>query len=136
MGSPKILSVDDSRMIHTLIKKGFAAYDVQMVFANNGAEGLDLAAKEMPDVILLDITMPVMDGVECLGKLKADPALKDIPVIMLSAEAGKENVLKIARMGVRDYIIKPFTEANVIERVSRLVTLKPKAAAPAPRAST
>jgi two-component system cell cycle response regulator len=91
----------------------------------------------MPDVILLDVTMPIMDGVECLGKLKADPALKDIPVIMLTAEAGKENVLKIAKMGVRDYIVKPFTEANVIDRVSRLVTLKPKAAvtAPAPAAT-
>lgn len=131
MSSPKILSVDDSRMIHTLINKGFAPYDVQMVFASNGAEGLEVAAKEKPDVILLDVTMPVMDGVECLGKLKADPALKDIPVIMLTAEAGKENVLKIAKMGVRDYIVKPFTEANVIDRVSRLVTLKPKAAAAA-----
>jgi two-component system cell cycle response regulator len=129
MSSPKILSVDDSRMIQALIKKAFADYDVQMLFANNGAEGLDLAAKEMPDVILLDITMPVMDGVECLGKLKADPSLKDIPVIMLTAETGKENVLKIVKMGVRDYIVKPFTEANVIERVSRIVTLKQKAAA-------
>ena len=120
-------------MIHTLINKGFAPYDVQMVFANNGAEGLEVAAREQPDVILLDVTMPVMDGVECLGKLKADPALKDIPVVMLTAEAGKENVLKIAKMGVRDYIVKPFTEANLIDRVSRLVTLKPKgAAAPAP----
>jgi len=128
MSSPKILSVDDSRMIQALIKKSFADYDVQMVFANNGAEGLDVAAKEMPDVILLDITMPVMDGVECLGKLKADPSLKDIPVIMLTAETGKENVLKIVKMGVRDYIVKPFTEANVIERVSRIVTLKQKAA--------
>ena len=136
MSSPKILSVDDSRMIHTLINKGFAPYDVQMVFASNGAEGLEVAAKEKPDVILLDVTMPVMDGVECLGKLKADPALKDIPVIMLTAEAGKENVLKIAKMGVRDYIVKPFTEANVIDRVSRLVTLKPKtAAAAAPAAA-
>lgn len=138
MSSPKILSVDDSRMIHTLIKKGFSPYDVEMVFASNGAEGLEVAAREKPDVILLDVTMPVMDGVECLGKLKADPALKDIPVIMLTAEAGKENVLKIAKMGVRDYIVKPFTEANVIDRVSRLVTLNPKgaaAAAPAPAAS-
>ena len=138
MSSPKILSVDDSRMIHTLINKGFAPYDVQMVFASNGAEGLEVAAREKPDVILLDVTMPVMDGVECLGKLKADPTLKDIPVIMLTAEAGKENVLKIAKMGVRDYIVKPFTEANVIDRVSRLVTLKPKsatAAAPAPVAA-
>jgi two-component system cell cycle response regulator len=129
MSAPKILSVDDSRMIHTLINKGFSPYDVQMVFASNGAEGLEVAAREKPDVILLDVTMPVMDGVECLGKLKSTPELKDIPVIMLTAEAGKENVLKIAKMGVRDYIVKPFTEANVIDRVSRLVELKPKGAA-------
>jgi two-component system cell cycle response regulator len=126
MSSPKILSVDDSRMIHTLINKGFAPYDVQMLFASNGAEGLEVASNEKPDVILLDVTMPVMDGVECLGKLKANPELKDIPVIMLTAEAGKENVLKIAKMGVRDYIVKPFTEANVVDRVSRLVDLKHK----------
>ncbi len=134
MSAPKILSVDDSRMIHTLIGKGFNGYDVQLVFASNGQEGLDVAAREMPDVILLDVTMPVMDGIECLGKLKADPALKDIPVIMLTAEAGKENVLKIAKMGVRDYIVKPFSEAGIIDRVSRLVDLKPKggAAASAP----
>lgn len=139
MSAPKILSVDDSRMIHTLINKGFSPYDVQMVFASNGAEGLEVAAREMPDVILLDVTMPVMDGIECLSKLKATPALKDIPVIMLTAEAGKENVLKIAKMGVRDYIVKPFTEAAVIDRVGRIVDLKQKSgaapAAPAPAAS-
>ena len=139
MSAPKILSVDDSRMIHTLINKGFAPYDVQMVFASNGAEGLEVAAREMPDVILLDVTMPVMDGIECLTKLKADSSLKDIPVIMLTAEAGKENVLKIAKMGVRDYIVKPFTEAAVIDRVSRIVDLKPKSgtpvAAPVPAAA-
>lgn len=143
MSAPKILSVDDSRMIHTLINKGFSSYDVQMVFASNGAEGLEVAAKENPDVILLDVTMPVMDGVECLSKLKADASLKDIPVIMLTAEAGKENVLKIAKMGVRDYIVKPFSEAAVIDRVGRIVDLKPKSgaapaaapAAPAPAAA-
>ena len=137
MSAPKILSVDDSRMIHTLIGKGFNGYDVQLVFASNGQEGLEVAAREMPDVILLDVTMPVMDGIECLGKLKADPALKDIPVIMLTAEAGKENVLKIAKMGVRDYIVKPFSETGIIDRVSRLVDLKPKggAAAPTPPAA-
>ena len=137
MSAPKILSIDDSRMIHTLIGKGFNGYDVQLVFASNGQEGLEVAAREMPDVILLDVTMPVMDGIECLGKLKADPALKDIPVIMLTAEAGKENVLKIAKMGVRDYIVKPFSETGIIDRVSRLVDLKPKggAAAPTPPAA-
>ena len=123
-------------MIHTLINKGFASYDVEMFFASNGVEGLEAAARVKPDVILLDVTMPVMDGVECLGKLKADPSLKDIPVIMLTAEAGKENVLKIAKMGVRDYIVKPFTEANVIDRVSRLVDLKHKGPAASAQSAT
>jgi two-component system cell cycle response regulator len=136
MSIPKILSVDDSRMVHTLIGRSFANYDVNMVFASNGQEGLEVAAREKPDVILLDVTMPVMDGVECLGKLKADPSLKDIPVIMLTAEAGKENVLKIAKMGVRDYIVKPFTEPNVVERVSRLVDLKRKGASVADATNT
>lgn len=127
MPTPKILSVDDSRMVHTLVNKAFAPYEAQVVLASNGAEALEVASRETPDVILLDVTMPVMDGVECLSRLKADPMLKDIPVIMLTAEAGKENVLKIAKMGVRDYIVKPFTEAGVIERVTRIVDLKPRA---------
>jgi two-component system cell cycle response regulator len=124
----KILSVDDSKMIHTIIGKAFKNYDVQLIFGSNGVEGLAAASREKPDVIILDVTMPVMDGVECLTKLKADPHLKDIPVIMLTAEAGKENVIKIARIGVRDYIIKPFTEQLVVERVGRIIDLQAKGA--------
>jgi two-component system cell cycle response regulator len=126
MAVPKILSVDDSKMIQTLISKGFASYNVQLFFASNGVEGLAAAAREMPELIILDVTMPVMDGVECLMKLKSDSSLRDIPVIMLTAEAGKDNVLKIAKMGVRDYIVKPFTEQALIDRVSRVVDLKAK----------
>lgn len=130
MTPPKILSVDDSKMIHSLIGKAFNSYNVSLAFASNGVEGLAAAAREMPELIILDVTMPVMDGVECLMKLKSDPSLKDIPVIMLTAEAGKENVLKIAKIGVRDYIVKPFTEQALLDRVSRVVELKPKGAAP------
>jgi two-component system cell cycle response regulator len=130
MTTPKILSVDDSKMIHTLIGKGFNPFNAQLFFASNGVEGLAAATREVPDLIILDVTMPVMDGVECLAKLKSDPALKEIPVIMLTAEAGKENVLKIAKMGVRDYIVKPFTEQALIDRVGRVVDLQPKGAAP------
>jgi two-component system cell cycle response regulator len=61
-----------------------------------------------------------------LTKLKSDPELKGIPVIMLTAEAGRENVLKIAKQGVRDYLIKPFKEDVIIERVGRVIDLKPK----------
>lgn len=126
MPAPKILSVDDSKMIHTLINKAFSPFNATLCFASNGVEGLAAASRENPDLIILDVTMPVMDGVECLMKLKSDPALKDTPVIMLTAEAGKENVLKIAKMGVRDYVVKPFTEQNLIERASRIIELKPK----------
>ena len=64
-------------------------------------EGLAVAAKYTPDLILLDITMPVMDGVEMLTRLKADPQLKGIPVMMLTAEGGRDNVLSIAKIGIR-----------------------------------
>ena len=100
----KILSVDDSRTIRLIVGKAFRPYDCQMCEATNGEEGLAAAAREKPDLIILDVTMPVMDGVTMLTKLKEDPDLKTIPVIMLTAESGRDNVLHIAKLGVRDYL--------------------------------
>ena len=127
----KILSVDDSKTVRIIIKKAFKNYDCEILEAANGVEGLAIANKEPPDVILLDITMPVMDGVEMLTKLKSDPALKTIPVVMLTAEGGKDNVLKIAKIGVRDYIVKPFKEDLLVQKVGRIIDLKPISEAPA-----
>jgi DNA-binding response OmpR family regulator len=78
----------------------------------------------MPDLIILDITMPVMTGIEMLGKLKAESDLKDIPVIMLTAESGKENVMQIVKMGVKDYIVKPFKGEQLIERAKNILKLR------------
>ena len=125
----KILSVDDSRTIRIIVGRAFSQYDCQMCEAANGEEGLAVAAREKPDLILLDVTMPVMDGVTMLTKLKEDPELKSIPVIMLTAESGRENVLHIAKLGVRDYLVKPFKENQLIEKVERIVPLQKKAAA-------
>ena len=69
--------------------------------------------------------MPVMDGVEMLTKIKAEPQLKNIPIMMLTAEGGRENVLKIAKIGVRDYIVKPFKEEVLVEKAGRIIELKP-----------
>ena len=69
--------------------------------------------------------MPVMDGIEMLTKIKSDPALKSIPIMMLTAEGGRDNVLKIAKIGVRDYIVKPFKEDVLIEKSGRIIDLKP-----------
>jgi two-component system, cell cycle response regulator len=121
----KVLTVDDSKTVRIIVRKAFKPYDCEILEAANGVEGLAMAGKEQPDIILLDITMPVMDGVEMLTKLKSDPELKGIPVIMLTAEGGRDNVLKIAKIGVRDYIVKPFKEDLLVEKVGRVIDLKP-----------
>ncbi|HAV61187.1 MAG TPA: response regulator [Verrucomicrobiales bacterium] len=122
----KILTVDDSKTIRMIVARAFKKYDLEILEAQNGVEGLAVATREKPDLIILDYTMPIMDGFEMLTKLKSDPELKPIPVIMLTAEAGRENVMKIAKQGVRDYLIKPFKEELIIERVARVIDLKPR----------
>jgi len=124
----KILSVDDSRTIRIIVRRAFQSFDCQVVEAANGEEGLATAAREQPDLIILDVTMPVMDGVTMLTKLKADPDLRKIPVIMLTAECGPENILHIERLGVRDYLAKPFKGNELIEKAGRIVSLRKKAA--------
>ena len=124
--SYKILTVDDSRTIRMIVKKAFQPYKCDIVEAENGMEGLALAVKEKPDLIVLDITMPVMTGIEMLEKLKGEKELKDIPVIMLTAESGKEAVTKAVRMGIRDYIVKPFKGPDLVERIQKHIRLTPK----------
>jgi two-component system, cell cycle response regulator len=124
--SVKILTVDDSKTIRLIVGKAFKPYDCTVLEADNGVVGLAVAGREKPDLILLDYTMPVMDGFEVLARLRSDPDLKGTPVIMLTAEAGRDTVVKIAKLGVRDYLIKPFKEDLLIERVQRVVKLKSK----------
>ena len=125
----RVLTVDDSKTIRMIVKKAFNPYECELFEAENGVEGLAAAAKEKPELIILDITMPVMNGIEMLDRLKTEADLKDIPVIMLTAESGKDNVLKIVKMGVNDYIVKPFKGEELIERVVKIFKLKPKAEA-------
>ncbi len=124
--SLKILTIDDSKTIRLIVAKAFKSYDCMVLEAPNGVVGLAVAAREKPDVILLDYTMPVMDGFEVLARLRSDADLRGTPVIMLTAEAGRETVIKIAKLGVRDYLIKPFKEELLVERVGRVISLKPK----------
>ena len=120
----KILTVDDSKTIRLIVARAFKSFDCEVLEAANGVEGLAVASREKPDVIILDVTMPVMDGTEMLSRIRSNPDLRSIPVIMLTAEAGRENVLRIAKMGVRDYLVKPFKEDQIVERVGRVVELK------------
>jgi len=125
----KVLSVDDSRTIRLIVTRAFMPYDCVVIEAANGEEGLAAAAREKPDLILLDITMPVMDGLTMLAKLKEDDELKLMPVIMLTAETARDKVLRVSKLGVHDYLIKPFRAEQLIETAARAVPLQKKAAA-------
>jgi DNA-binding response OmpR family regulator len=122
----KVLTVDDSKTIRAIVKKAFRPFACEIIEAENGVEGLVAANREKPDLIVLDITMPVMDGIEMLQKLKADAEMKMIPIIMLTAESGKDSVMQILKMGVKDYLIKPFKGEQLIARAEKLIRLIPQ----------
>ena len=118
-----ILSVDDSKMVRMLVTKAFKKFDCRVLEASNGLEGMAIAAQEKPDLILLDFTMPVMDGMEMLDMLRNHDDLKTVPVVMLTAERSRDMVAEFAKKGVRDYLVKPFREQEIVERVGRIVPL-------------
>ena len=125
----RVLVCDDDARVRGLLGRLLAAHGFSVRTADNGEHALDEISRHTPDLLLLDITMPVMDGVTMLTKLKENPELKSIPVIMLTAESGRENVAYIAKLGVRDYMVKPFQDVQLIEKVKRILELQPKPAA-------
>lgn len=126
--SKRILSIDDSRMVHMVVIKTLKPLDVEVLTAVNGQEGVEKAEREQPDLILLDATMPVMDGLEALAALKSNPATRDIPVVMLSADAGKENIDRAKQLGAVNFISKPFTGDGLVAGLSAYIDLGQKAA--------
>ncbi len=99
--------------------EGYAVY-----CAEDGATGLAAAEKILPDVILLDIVMAGMDGFQMLERLHADPALKDIPVLVLTVMTETIHIVKALRLGAIDYLKKPFNADEFVARVTRLAKLK------------
>jgi len=126
MSLPKILSVDDSRTMRMMVKRAFRDFQCELFEAADGAEGLAAALANKPDLIVLDYNMPVMDGVTMLRNMRENADLKRTPVIMLSAEDSNEIISTVARLGVRDYIIKPFEDENLLSKVNRIINLERK----------
>jgi CheY-like chemotaxis protein len=126
MNLPKILSVDDSKTIRMMLKRLFRPFNCELFEAGDGQEGLTIATAEKPNLIVLDYNMPVMDGVTMLRHMRDNPELKRIPVIMLTAEDSAEIISTVARLGVRDYVIKPFEEDQLLSKIGRIVTLERK----------
>ena len=125
--TPRILSIDDSKTIRLLLARLFRPFACELLEAANGEEGLAVASRENPDLIILDYNMPVMDGIAMLRKMREDPGLKRTPVIMLTADSGLQSLATVARLGVRDYVTKPFREEELLAKAGRIIPLIPRA---------
>jgi class 3 adenylate cyclase len=118
MKHPKILIVDDEPFNVDYLEQELEDLNYLIMTASNGKEALDQVRSEKPDLILLDIMMPVMDGFEVLEQLKVDPLLRNIPVIVISAMNDLESVVKGIQLGAEDYLPKPFEPTLLHARIS------------------
>jgi serine phosphatase RsbU (regulator of sigma subunit) len=116
-----ILIIDDNETNREICAINLEDMRVPLHFAENGQQGLELAFSVVPDLILLDIMMPVMDGFEMLNRLKRDEKLSEIPVLMLSARSETDNVVKALELGANDYLKKPFEAEEMVARVKTLL---------------
>jgi two-component system chemotaxis response regulator CheY len=118
----KVLVVDDSELIHNMYRLMLKKYGgCEILKAMHGREGLEVLAEHRDmDLILLDINMPVMNGLQFLERVKKDPALQRIPVIIISTEGKEEDTMRGLSMGASGYIVKPFKSImlhNLIEAI-------------------
>lgn len=122
MAKKKILIVEDEESLLKLesILLTSKGYDVRGVA--NGQEALDALQEEHPDLVLLDIMLPEIDGFEVCQRIKSNPDTKDIPVIMLTAKKSREDMARGEKVGADWYITKPFKSAMVIETIQRFLT--------------
>lgn len=122
MSKKKVLIVEDDNFVAEVYSTKLLEMGHEVQIAQNGEEGLSLIEKGKPDLILLDIIMPVMGGIEMLEELKKNPDRKDIPVILLTNVGEKDSIQKVRGMGVQDYLIKShFTPAEVIEKIEAIL---------------
>lgn len=119
--SKKIVLAEDEPQIARLIEFKLKKEGYQVTWKENGKEALQAIKEDKPDLILLDIMMPVMGGYEVLRRLKEDENLKSIPVVMLTARAQERDVVKGIDLGAEDYITKPFHPAELLARVKRIL---------------
>jgi len=122
---PNILTVDDAKAVRLLAQQALSAFDCEAAEATNGYNAFFAIERARPDLILLDISMPVMDGLETLSRLKAAPELADIPVIMLTSRADHAVIPQLTSLGASDSLMKPFGEAALLEKIRGIIRLKP-----------
>jgi len=116
----KILVVDDERHIVRLVQVNLERAGYEVAVAYDGIEALEKVAADKPDMVVLDVMMPRMDGFDVLKKLQANADTKDIPIIMLTAKAQDADIFKGWSSGVSSYLTKPFNPRELLTFVERI----------------
>ena len=122
---PIILVVDDARAVRQLVVQACAPFDCEVTEANNGFNAFFAIENARPQLILLDVLMPIMEGFETLRRLKVTPQLADIPVIMLASPADRPHLAELTAMGAAGIVMKPFKAESVLDAIGRVITLQP-----------
>jgi CheY-like chemotaxis protein len=125
--SSTVLVVDDNDMNREILCRRMEKFGHRHMHAVNGQEALDQMRGNTIDLVLLDINMPVMDGMEVLKSMKADCELRNIPVIMISANSDSETIHACLALGADDYVTKPFNATILKSRMTPLLKIKRKA---------
>jgi CheY-like chemotaxis protein len=118
---PKVLLVEDNEMNRDMLSRRLTRNGYDVVIAVNGQEGIEMAASEKPDLILMDMSLPVLDGWEATRKLKADQATASIPVIALTAHAMESDREKALAAGCDDFDTKPIELPRLLEKMKAFV---------------
>jgi two-component system chemotaxis response regulator CheY len=116
----KVLIVDDSRIMRNIVKNTFADMKIPCEYleAENGKKALQLLESDKISLVFLDWNMPEMDGMEFLKRVRAMPDYKDLPIIMVTSESAKYNVVEALQNGATDYIVKPIQEKVFRDKLS------------------
>jgi DNA-binding response OmpR family regulator len=118
---PKVLVVDDDPVIVRLLEVNFEMEGFVVVTAVDGADGVEKARAEHPDVVVSDVMMPKLNGLELCAALKADAGTSTIPVVLLSAKAQVTDIRAGLDAGADDYVTKPFEPLDLIDRINKLL---------------
>ncbi len=117
----RILLVEDDDMIRDVVATTLELYDHTVLVAESGLAALECAAADRPDIVLMDVGLPGLDGYEATRRLKADDSTHSIPVIILTAAAGQEDRRKALAAGADEYETKPIDFDRLLEKVDRLL---------------
>ena len=117
----RVLVIDDSPTIVALLKRMLQQNQLEVLEAFDAESGIEIARREIPDMIFLDIVLPGMDGFNALRTLRRDPITKHLPIIMISGNAQATEQFYVQRIGADDFMKKPFSRAEVFARIERLL---------------